>query len=163
MHSDTAATPTVTSQAVDIRRFPWIRRFAADYAFRFEHVAPYFSGNPARAEAWAEAIERRHAHAGSPAELARVLAAQQERRGAPPESRAAAARLADPRRVVVITGQQAGLFGGPLFTLLKALTAMKLAEQVSREQVCRSCRSSGSTLRITIGRRSAAVPCWTTS
>ena len=44
-----------------------------------------------------------------------------------PRPRAEAAHLADPRTVVIITGQQAGLFGGPLFTLLKAITAMKLA------------------------------------
>ena len=50
-----------------------------------------------------------------------------------PKRERRAERLADPQTVVVITGQQAGLFGGPLFTLLKALTAMKLAEQVSRE------------------------------
>src|SRR5690606_34595683 len=68
-----------------------------------------------------------------PADLARLIAAQQERRGAPVEARHAAARLADPNAVVVITGQQAGLFGGPLFTLLKALTAMKLAAEVGRE------------------------------
>src|SRR5262249_62128491 len=29
--------------------------------------------------------------------------------------------------------QQAGLFGGPLFTLLKPLTALKLADQASRD------------------------------
>src|SRR4029450_12256819 len=35
--------------------------------------------------------------------------------------------------VAVVTGQQAGLFGGPLFTLLKALTALRLADQVRTE------------------------------
>ena len=48
-------------------------------------------------------------------------------------SRESAARLADPATRVIITGQQAGLFGGPLFTLLKAITTMKLAAQVSRD------------------------------
>ncbi len=133
VHSDTTATATSTALGVDIRRFPWIRRFATDYAYAFQDVAPYFSGNPAEPEAWAGAIARRQAHVGAPAELARVLSAQQERRGAPAAARAAAERLADPRTAVVITGQQAGLFGGPLFTLLKALTAMKLARQVSKD------------------------------
>ena len=32
---------------VDVRRFPWIRRLAADYAYDFHSVAPFFSGDPA--------------------------------------------------------------------------------------------------------------------
>ena len=47
MQSDTTATPTSTALAVDIRRFPWIRRFAADYAFAFDRVRDFFAGNPA--------------------------------------------------------------------------------------------------------------------
>lgn len=131
MQSDSPSS-TAAALAVDIRRFPWIRRFAADYAFEFTRVAPFFAGDPGSPQAWAEAIRRRHAHGGAPEAIARVIAAQQERRNAPAAARAQAAHLADPRTVVIITGQQAGLFGGPLFTLLKALTAMKLADQIER-------------------------------
>jgi bacillithiol biosynthesis cysteine-adding enzyme BshC len=37
-------------------------------------------------------------------------------------------RLRDPRTVCVFAGQQAGLFSGPLFTLIKALGSIKLAQ-----------------------------------
>ena len=127
-------SPVSASTAVDIRSFPWIRRLASDYAFAYANVSPFFAGDPATAAAWADTIKRSQSYARQPAELARILAAQQELRGAPAASRASAARLADPATRVVITGQQAGLFGGPLFTLLKALTAMKLAAKVEREQ-----------------------------
>jgi bacillithiol synthase len=131
VHSHSTST-TAAALAVDIRRFPWIRRLATDYAFAYDRVAPFFVGDPARPDAWAEAISRRHAYSGAPDAIARVIAAQQEQRQAPAAARAEAAHLADPRTVVIITGQQAGLFGGPLFTLLKALTAMKLAHQIGR-------------------------------
>ena len=118
---------------VDVRRFPWIRRLAADYAYDFRSVAPFFSGDPAERAAWADAIARTQAHDRRRAEIAAVIGGQQERRQAPARAREAGRLLADRRTVSIVTGQQAGLFGGPLFTLLKALTALKLAEQVARD------------------------------
>src|SRR6185503_4191117 len=73
------------------------------------------------------------AHPRRPAEIAAVVAAQQERRGAPPRAREAGRQLANPRTVAILTGQQAGLFGGPLYTLLKAISALELADAVSRD------------------------------
>ena len=118
---------------VDVRRFPWIRKLAADYAYDFHAVAPFFTGDPSNRTDWTRAIAQTQAHPRRRQEIASVIAAQQRRRQAPSRAIEAGERLADARTVAVLTGQQAGLFGGPLFTLLKALTALKLASQVSHD------------------------------
>ena len=119
---------------IDVRRLPWIRPLIGDYAFNFEKIAPLYAGDPASPEAWREAVARRQAHPASAGAIADVVAAQQARRGAPRAARAAAAALADSRTVAIVTGQQAGAFGGPLFTLLKAVTAIQLARRAARDQ-----------------------------
>jgi bacillithiol biosynthesis cysteine-adding enzyme BshC len=118
---------------VDIRRFPWIRRLASDYAFAFERLADFFAGDPSDAGAWRGAIARAQQHPRQREAIADLVQAQQRRRGAPADALTAAAHLRHAASVAIVTGQQAGLFGGPLFTLLKALTALKQAERVRAE------------------------------
>lgn len=118
---------------VDIRRFPWVKKLAADYAFQFSSLAPFFSGDPSSSASWTDAISNAQRHPRQRQELSALLVKQLERRDAPTAAREAAARLADANAVAIVTGQQAGLFGGPLFTLYKGLTAAKLAAQVSKE------------------------------
>jgi bacillithiol biosynthesis cysteine-adding enzyme BshC len=118
---------------IDVRALEWMRPLLGEYAFNFQNIASLYAGDPASKEAWAGAVRRSQAHGRDAAGIAAVIAAQQERRGAPPRAREAGALLADPRTVVVATGQQAGAFGGPLFTLLKAVTAIQLSERASAE------------------------------
>jgi bacillithiol biosynthesis cysteine-adding enzyme BshC len=99
----------------------------------FGRVAAFFAYDPrdpaacaARADevdaAWAEpgAASRRR-------KLADALIAYVRAIGGSPAQVAAAERLGDPRALVVVTGQQAGLLTGPLLTIYKAVTALRVA------------------------------------
>ncbi len=128
--SDVASTIDAR-QAVDVRQFPWARPLSGDYAFNFPNVASLYAGDPQSPEAWREAAARVRSHQRRGREVAAALQAQQDRRRAPEAARQAAAALADPQTVAVVTGQQAGVFGGPLFTILKAISAIQLARRAS--------------------------------
>jgi uncharacterized protein YllA (UPF0747 family) len=83
--------------------------------------------SPAGTEEWRAHVERRRS--AMPADWFTRL------EGAINPGGAAADRLArvvSARGVVVTTGQQPGLFGGPLYTLSKALTALELANAIER-------------------------------
>ena len=119
--------------SVDIRQAPWVRPLAGDYVFNFSNVAPLYAGDPKSGEAWRKAITRAQQHASRRQQIVNVLEAQQTRRGAPAASLESTKTLLDPRSVAIVTGQQAGAFGGPLFTLLKGITAIQLARRTAEE------------------------------
>ncbi len=101
---------------------PWMAALAAREPWLVERL-PY--GDPDAAE---RAALDRYDPALRPA-LVAALEAQAEAIGASAASRAAIARLRDPRALVVVTGQQAGALVGPNFTILKAAGAVAHARR----------------------------------
>lgn len=65
--------------------------------------------------------------------LVKSLSAYAQRHGAPPEVLANAEALLDTKVHAVVTGQQPGLLGGPLFTFHKVATAIRLCREINAE------------------------------
>ena len=82
---------------------------------------------------WEEAAARVDAHRYPRHELCAVLERSAAASGAPQTALANVALLREARTYVVATGQQAGLLGGPLYTLHKALSAVRLAQAFETE------------------------------
>ena len=80
------------------------------------------------------------ARAGAPrpanptqARAAEVIGATNRAWGADTLALASAERLADPKTLAVVTGQQPGLFGGPLYSLIKAMSTVAAARELEAQ------------------------------
>jgi bacillithiol synthase len=92
---------------------PHTSRLFSDFLYQYHRVERFYTTPPS---------------AGYPEDRrAEMVAALEAQNG----SHASLDVLSQPGSVAVVTGQQVGLFSGPAYTLYKALTAAKLAEQLT--------------------------------
>jgi bacillithiol synthase len=68
-------------------------------------------------------------------EMAPILRRQNESVGAGAATLARIAELEKPDSVAILTGQQVGIWGGPLYTIYKAITAIKLADELKNRGI----------------------------
>ncbi len=107
-------------------------KISEDYIEGKANAAQFFSGDfrdPAAFERQAAAVRARPLERE---ELAAVLAGQNRKYGCGPQTLARIDELAAHQAGAIVTGQQVGLFSGPLYTIFKAVTAIKLADSLNR-------------------------------
>ena len=118
-------------ERVPLGVLPGLPKLYVDYVCDFERVRELFTHDFRDPDALERAAAAAAARDLPRDELAALLVDQNERFGSGPGALANARLLADPDVVAVVTGQQPGLFGGPLYNLYKAATAIRLAESLT--------------------------------
>ncbi|MFQ5674630.1 MAG: bacillithiol biosynthesis BshC, partial [bacterium] len=122
---------------ITFSQLPGISKLASDYLDNFETVAEFYNGDYRSHDAFLERtnlIKSRELPLGK---LVPILKEQNQQYGCAVQTLEKIDLLLERRACAVVTGQQTGLFGGPLMTIHKALTAIKLAARLSR--TCEGC------------------------
>jgi bacillithiol biosynthesis cysteine-adding enzyme BshC len=115
------------SSCVRHNLIPGTSRLFLDYVYNFDRVERFYGSG------WdAEQLTETAGAIRFPAERRKQLvAALREQNG----DSVALAKLAQPDTVAVVTGQQVGFLSGPAYTVFKALTAVKLAANLSEQGI----------------------------
>ena len=123
-----AESPTLEPQCLPFSRIPHTTRLFDDYLHHFDKVKQFYARPPLKQDWWQDEIKEIQYPAERRKQVAAILERQNRECGAGEKTMANIERLRLGAPAMV-TGQQVGLFGGPLFAVLKALTAVKLAEE----------------------------------
>jgi len=107
---------------------PGTSRLFADFTYHFDRVARFYRHDPHDPEAIAEAARELDYPEDRRAAIVSALRAQN---GDSESLR----RLAEPETVAIVTGQQVGLFSGPAYTIYKAISAARLAHDLTRRGI----------------------------
>ncbi len=123
------AHPTcVPTDCIPFTAIPHTSQLFRDFLYDFERVRRFYSHPPRRRD-WLPQVAAALPYDQQRRErVAAILERQNRAWGASPQALASIQRLRQ-GACAAVTGQQVTLFGGPLFSLLKAFTAVAIAEE----------------------------------
>jgi bacillithiol biosynthesis cysteine-adding enzyme BshC len=124
----------VYSECLPVSRVPHSTPLFAAYLHEFSRVASFFSHPPFPLTWLAEEADQVRYDRDRRLRVAEVLERQNRAFNSGGKALANVERLRS-GAFAAVTGQQVSLFGGPLFSILKALTAVRIAEEATRAGV----------------------------
>lgn len=110
-----------------------VSKLYTDYNTHFDKLAKYFSGNYRENQSWKSKFHELQSKSYNRNALVRVLNDQNRDFHSGITTLANIDLLGNDNTFAVVTGQQLGIFCGPLYTIYKAITAVKLAKKLSIE------------------------------
>jgi len=129
--SDVVRGGRVKSECMPFTAIPHNSRLFLDFLFEFEKVQAFYAHRP-HSGAVLEYARKLDFPEDRRAKVAAVLERQNREWGASAETLASIERF---RRgaVACISGQQVGVLGGPLYSVLKAVSALQMAEELTAQ------------------------------
>ena len=118
---------------IPIEQLPAVSPLIYDYHYNFTKVAKFYNGDFRDLATMQAHIEQVRSRDYPREQLGSILKEQNETYGCDSNTLENITMLADRQACAVVTGQQVGLFSGPLYTIYKALTVVKLAEYLSQK------------------------------
>ena len=125
----------MTTETIRFSDIPKTSQLFQDFLYDFSRVGDFYEAGARDWDALIARAQRVAAQTFQRDAVADVLLDQNRAAGAGEATLANFERLRQNDSVVIITGQQAGLFTGPLYTVFKALTAIKLAHELREKGV----------------------------
>ena len=120
---------------IPISELPHFPHLATDYFCDYGKVQEYYSGDFRDFASFRRQTESMRKRRIQREALAAVLREQNQGYGCGPRTLDQVEKIVRDQACAVVTGQQVGLFSGPLYTIYKALTAIKLAEGLSQRNL----------------------------
>jgi len=118
--------------SISAQKMPGFSQLVIDYLTDQQKVKNFFAGDFRDWQSYKRVAEKvLKIQRPFKADLIEILTEQNISFGCGPKTLENISRLKDPETLVVATGQQVGLFSGPLYTIYKALTTIKLARELT--------------------------------
>ena len=116
---------------IPIKQLPNISPLVYDYFYNYNRVSEFYNGNFRNIPEFQNQIKRAQSRILPRDELIAILKKQNRFYGCGPQTLENINKLIENQTCGVVTGQQVGLFSGPLYTIYKALTVIKLTEYLN--------------------------------
>ena len=125
--------PSMECHCLPFSKIPHTTKLFSTFAENFEEVAAYY-GQPPTVAGVVAAARKIKLDENVRRSVVEVLREQNKAFGAGPDTIRNLERLAN-GAAAIVTGQQVGLFGGPAYSLYKAISAVRYAEEITKAGV----------------------------